>query len=75
MIRAVRQMYGRYMPQQRRKVQILMTHTDSTDRVQPMLFAMVLVIYKTRHIAPSKSTFDILLLLDGIVCRNGDYKR
>lgn len=52
-----------------------MTHTDSTDRVQPMLFAMVLVIYKTRHIAPSKSTFDILLLLDGMVCRNGDYKR
>lgn len=53
---------------QRRKYKFKVTHTDSTDMVQStMLFALVLVIHRTRHIAPLTSTFDILLLLDGMV--------
>lgn len=52
---------------QRRKYKFKVTRTDSTDMVQSMLFAMVLVIHRTRHIAPLTSTFDILLLLDGMV--------
>lgn len=60
---------------QRRKHKFKVTRTDSTDIVQSMLFAMVLVIHRTRHIAPLTSTFDILLLLDGMVWRNGDYTR
>lgn len=52
---------------QRRKYKFKVTHTDSTDMVQSMLFVLVLVIHRTRHIAPLTSTFDILLLLDGMV--------
>lgn len=38
-----------------------------------MLFVMVLVIYRIWYIVLLMLIFDILLLLDGMVWRNGDY--